>query len=128
MGQEKGKYTDARSSSAITFEICSGDHFFTAYAFDKCDFRHREKLFGLVLVGVMVPPAVLTLPLYLLASSFGVVNTMGTVFVPSLPNPFGVYLGRISGADHVPGEVLETAGMDGAGELGSRCECWAPGS
>jgi len=33
----------------------------TGYAFDKYDFRHKEKLFGLVLVGVMVPPTVLAL-------------------------------------------------------------------
>ncbi|GAA4888046.1 hypothetical protein GCM10023237_01590 [Streptomyces coeruleoprunus] len=29
------------------------------YAFDKYRFRHKEKLFGLVLAGVMVPPTVL---------------------------------------------------------------------
>ena len=45
------------------------------YAFDKYEFRHKEKFFGLVLTGVMVPPTVLALPLYLVASGIGLVNT-----------------------------------------------------
>ncbi|MGW0732297.1 carbohydrate ABC transporter permease [Streptomyces sp. NPDC002851] len=87
------------------------------YAFDKYRFRHKEKLFGLVLAAVMVPQTVLALPLYLIASRTGVVNTVWAVFVPVLFNPFGVYLGRIFSQGYVPNEVLEAARVDGAGEL-----------
>ncbi|WP_189929847.1 carbohydrate ABC transporter permease [Streptomyces sulfonofaciens] len=87
------------------------------YAFDKYRFRHKEKLFGLVLAAVMVPQTVLALPLYLMASGTGVVNTFWAVFVPVLFNPFGVYLGRIFSQGYVPDEVLEAARVDGAGEL-----------
>jgi multiple sugar transport system permease protein len=87
------------------------------YAFDKYQFRHKEKLFGLVLAGVMVPQTVLALPLYLMASGTGLVNTVWAVFIPVLFNPFGVYLGRVFSQGYVPGEVLEAARMDGAGEL-----------
>jgi multiple sugar transport system permease protein len=88
------------------------------YAFDKYRFRHKEKLFGLVLAAVMVPQTVLALPLYLMASGAGLVNTFWAVFVPVLFNPFGVYLGRIFSQGYVPDEVLEAARMDGASELG----------
>ncbi|MCO1576820.1 carbohydrate ABC transporter permease [Crossiella sp. SN42] len=87
------------------------------YAFDKYVFRHKEKLFGLVLAAVMVPQTVLALPLYLMASATGLVNTFWAVFIPVLFNPFGVYLGRIFSQGYVPGEVLEAARIDGAGEL-----------
>ncbi|NGO71514.1 ABC transporter permease subunit [Streptomyces boncukensis] len=87
------------------------------YAFDKYRFRHKEKLFGLVLAGVMVPPTVLALPLYLMASEAGMVNTFWAVFIPVLFNPFGVYLGRIFSQGYVPNEVLEASRVDGAGEL-----------
>ncbi|MFE5025720.1 carbohydrate ABC transporter permease [Streptomyces sp. NPDC056656] len=87
------------------------------YAFDKYRFRHKEKLFGMVLAAVMVPQTVLALPLYLLASATGVVNTFWSVFVPVLFNPFDVYLGRIFAQGYVPNEVLEAARVDGAGEL-----------
>ncbi|GGN03180.1 sugar ABC transporter permease [Lentzea pudingi] len=87
------------------------------YAFDKYSFRHKEKLFGLVLAAVMVPQTVLALPLYLMASEAGLVNTFWAVFIPALFNPFGVYLGRIFAQGYVPDEVLEAARIDGAGDL-----------
>ncbi|WP_329042084.1 carbohydrate ABC transporter permease [Streptomyces sp. NBC_00178] len=87
------------------------------YAFDKYRFAHKEKLFGMVLAAVMVPQTVLALPLYLMASGAGLVNTFWAVFIPVLFNPFGVYLGRIFSQGYVPDEVLEAARMDGAGEL-----------
>ncbi|WP_155054234.1 carbohydrate ABC transporter permease [Streptomyces blattellae] len=87
------------------------------YAFDKYDFPHKEKLFGLVLTGVMVPPTVLALPLYLVASGVGLVNTFWAVFIPVLFNPFGVYLARLLSSGYVPTEVLEASRVDGAGEL-----------
>ncbi|MBO0913152.1 carbohydrate ABC transporter permease [Streptomyces laculatispora] len=87
------------------------------YAFDKYRFAHKEKLFGLVLAAVMVPQTVLALPLYLMASGTGLVNTFWSVFIPVLFNPFGVYLGRIFSQGYVPDEVLEAARVDGAGEL-----------
>ena len=89
------------------------------YAFDKYSFRHKEKLFGLVLAAVMVPQTVLALPLYLMASGTGLVNTFWAVFIPALFNPFGVYLGRIFSQGYVPDEVLEAARIDGAGDLGT---------
>jgi multiple sugar transport system permease protein len=89
------------------------------YAFDKYAFRHKEKLFGLVLAAVMVPQTVLALPLYLMASEAGLVNTFWAVFIPALFNPFGVYLGRIFSQGYVPDEVLEAARIDGAGDLGT---------
>lgn len=85
------------------------------YAFDKYRFRHKEKLFGLVLAAVMIPQTVLALPLYLMASEAGLVNTFWSVFIPVLFNPFGVYLGRIFSRGYVPDEVLEAAAWTAPG-------------
>lgn len=87
------------------------------YAFDKYRFRGKEKLFALVLLGVLLPSTALTLPLYLLAVETGTVNTYWAVLIPALVNPFGVYLSRIFSAGYIPDEVLEAARIDGAGEL-----------
>ncbi|MFF9455799.1 carbohydrate ABC transporter permease [Streptomyces flaveolus] len=87
------------------------------YAFHVYRFPAKEKLFGLVLLGVLVPTTALALPMYLLASKVGIVNSFWAVFLPSLVNPFGVYLARVFCAGYVPGEVLEASRMDGAGEL-----------
>lgn len=87
------------------------------YAFDKYEFRGKEKLFGLVLMGVLVPTTALALPMYLMASKTGVVNTYWSVLIPVLVNPFGVYLARVFCTGYIPGEALEAARIDGAGEL-----------
>ncbi|MFW3464185.1 carbohydrate ABC transporter permease [Streptomyces microflavus] len=87
------------------------------YAFDKYAFRGKEKLFGVVLVGVLIPSTVVQLPLYLMASELGLVDTYWAVLIPSLVNPFGVYLARVFSEGYVPDEVLEAARVDGAGEL-----------
>ncbi|MFE0734080.1 carbohydrate ABC transporter permease [Streptomyces sp. NPDC058855] len=87
------------------------------YAFHVHDFRGKEKLFGLVLMGVLVPTTALALPMYLLASEVGIVNTYAAVLLPVLVNPFGVYLSRVFCAGYIPDEALEAARIDGAGEL-----------
>ncbi|MGY0021612.1 carbohydrate ABC transporter permease [Streptomyces sp. cg35] len=87
------------------------------YAFEKYEFAGKRQLFALVLVSVMVPATVLALPLYLMVSGVHLANTVWSVFVPVLFNPFGVYLGRLFAASYVPGEVLEAARVDGADEL-----------
>ncbi|MCZ0985129.1 carbohydrate ABC transporter permease [Streptomyces diastatochromogenes] len=99
--------------SAASTLICVA----TGYAFDKYDFRGKEKLFGLVLGGVLVPSTVIQLPMYLLAGKAGIVNTYWALLLPALVNPFGVYLARVFSEGYVPAEVLEAARVDGAGEL-----------
>ncbi|MFB8084314.1 carbohydrate ABC transporter permease [Streptomyces sp. NPDC055992] len=97
--------------------VCSLICVAAGYAFDKYEFRGKEKLFGLVLLGVLVPTTALALPMYLLASKIGIVNTYWSVLIPVLVNPFGVYLARVFSAGYIPAEALEAARIDGAGEL-----------
>ncbi|MFE5243932.1 carbohydrate ABC transporter permease [Streptomyces sp. NPDC056627] len=87
------------------------------YAFDKYDWWGKEKLYGLVLLGILVPHTVISLPMYLMASEVGLVNSYWSVLIPGLVNPFGVYLARVFAESYVPGETLEAARLDGAGEL-----------
>ncbi len=55
----------------------------------------QEKLFGLVLLGVLVPSAVLVLLQYLLAGKAAPTTPTGPSWFPLLVNPFGVYLARV---------------------------------
>ena len=87
------------------------------YALAKYRFRGRELLFNVVLSGVLVPATALALPLFLLFSKVDATNTFGAVFLPSLVNPFGVYLARIYAGAGVPDELLEAARIDGSGEI-----------
>lgn len=87
------------------------------YALAKYRFPGRETLFNVVLSGVLVPATALALPLFLIFSKVEATNTFWSVFLPSLVNPFGVYLARIYATASVPEELLEAARLDGAGEV-----------
>jgi len=86
------------------------------YALAKYRFRGREAIFGMIMAGIVVPQTVLTLPLFLLVSALGLVDTYWAVLLPSLVTPFGVYLSRIYADASVPDELLEAGRLDGSGE------------
>ncbi|HVK24536.1 MAG TPA: carbohydrate ABC transporter permease [Actinokineospora sp.] len=86
------------------------------YVFAKLPFRGSGALFGVVLASILLPTSLLVMPLYLLFSSLGLINTMWAVIIPSLASPFGVFLARIAAQESVPDELLEAARIDGAGE------------
>ena len=87
------------------------------FALAKYQFPGRELVFKIILAGVLIPGTALALPLFLLFSRVGLTDTYWAVLLPSVVNPFGVYLCRIYAASAVPDSLLESARIDGAGEL-----------
>ena len=86
------------------------------YALAKYNFRGRNVIFGVILGSVLVPTTALALPLYLLLQAVGLTNTYWAILLPSVANPFGVYLARIYAQAAVPDEILDAARVDGARE------------
>jgi multiple sugar transport system permease protein len=87
------------------------------YALAKYHFRGRNLIFSVILGSILVPATTLALPLYLMMSAVGFTNTIWAVLLPSLVNPFGVYLARIYATASVPDELMEAGRIDGAGEF-----------
>ncbi|HEY8913501.1 carbohydrate ABC transporter permease [Lacisediminihabitans sp.] len=87
------------------------------YGFAKYRFRGRNLSFAILLGSVMVPLTALVIPTFVLLSGLGLTDTIWAVILPSLLNPFGVYLMRVYAADAVPDELLDAARVDGAGEF-----------
>jgi multiple sugar transport system permease protein len=56
------------------------------------------------------------LPLFLLLKYAGLVNTYAAVILPAMASVFGIFLVR-QYTRSIPGELLEAARVDGAGEL-----------
>ena len=86
------------------------------YALAKYTFRGRSAIFYSFLAGILIPGIVLSVPQYLLLSSFGLTGTQLSVLLPSIVSPFGIYLCRVFAMSAVPQETLEAARIDGAGE------------
>ncbi|MEV4702362.1 carbohydrate ABC transporter permease [Actinoplanes sp. NPDC049316] len=86
------------------------------FALAKYAFPGKSVVFNMILAGVLVPGVILAVPQYLLLAKVGMTNTYWAVLLPSVISPYGIYLCRIFAAAAVPGEVLEAARMDGAGD------------
>lgn len=86
------------------------------YAFAKLRFRGRDRMFGLLLIALVIPPQVGMLPLFLLMKQLHLVNTYWGAIIPSLATVFGIFLIRQFMLS-VPQELLEAARIDGASEL-----------
>ena len=87
------------------------------YGFAKFKFRGRRLFFSVLLGSVMVPLTALVIPTFVLLSELNLTDTIWAVILPSLLNPFGVYLMQVYATDAVPDELLEAARIDGAGEF-----------
>lgn len=86
------------------------------YAFAKFQFPGRDVLFVVVLATLMVPFQVRVIPLYVLASDLQLLNTYAGMVLPTLVDAFGVFLMRQYFMS-IPNELIESARVDGAGEL-----------
>ncbi|BCJ73777.1 ABC transporter permease [Catellatospora sp. IY07-71] len=87
------------------------------YALAKFDFPGKRAVFATVIGAVAVPGTALAVPTFLMFSKLGLTNTPWAVIIPSLISPFGLYLMWTYAAQAIPGELMEAARVDGAGEL-----------
>ncbi|MCZ4604252.1 carbohydrate ABC transporter permease [Streptomyces sp. Lzd4kr] len=88
-----------------------------AYAFARLRWRGREKVFGLFLAGLMVPPIFTLLPNFVLIKQLGLVDSLLGVALPTMfMTPFAVFFLR-QFFMNVPREVEEAALLDGAGKI-----------
>src|SRR5271166_3679011 len=102
----------ALSISTVTTLICA----LGGYAFAKYDFPAKKLLFNLIIATVTVPSTALVLPLFLMLNKLGLLNTMWGVILPSLVNPFGLYLMKTFWDSGFPNELIEASRLEGANE------------
>ena len=87
------------------------------YGLALFDFRGKKLFFNIILAGVLLPAVILAVPQYLLFAEAGLANTYWAVLLPSILNPYGIYIARIYAGASVPREMIEAARTDGAGEM-----------
>lgn len=107
------------NSVVVAVAVVAGNLLFCpmlAYALTKLDLPGRRPLFGLVMTMLMVPTVVTFIPLFVLVTKMGLINSYGALILPFLATPLGVFIMRqfISG---IPDSLLEAARLDGAGEF-----------
>lgn len=106
------------NSAVVALAITLGNLVFCSmlgYALAKLDFPGKRVIFVLVLATLMVPGVVTFVPLFVLVSNMGMVNTFPGLIFPFLAGPFGVFLMR-QFIQSLPDELIHAARVDGAGE------------
>jgi multiple sugar transport system permease protein len=88
----------------------------SAYAFSKKKFKAKEWLFRLNQAALMFVPAAVSIPRYLIIVNLGLNNNFLVHILPLLSMPVCLFLVK-QFVDQVPDSLIESARLDGAGEL-----------
>ena len=86
------------------------------YALAKKRFIGQALMFSLFVCAMALPKQVVLIPLLKEMSFLGLHDTLWAVILPTVGWPFGVFLMK-QFAEGIPGEMLEAARIDGAGEI-----------
>lgn len=86
-----------------------------AYAFSQYKFKGRNILFALTLITMMIPSQLVFLPLFILFSKLGLINTYASLILPFATSAFGIFMLRQT-FNQMPKELVEAAKMDKASE------------
>jgi multiple sugar transport system permease protein len=95
------------------------------YALAKIEFAGREKLFLLFVATIMVPAMVTLIPVYILLSNLGWVNTYKGLIAPMIANPLGIFLLR-QHFMNLPTALGDAAKIDGCNELQTFYKVYLP--
>lgn len=82
------------------------------YAFARFEFKHKEILFILILVSMMIPPQVNIVPLFFIMKQFHWIDTYWALIVPGLFGGFGVFMMR-QWFKSMPDDMESSAKIDG---------------
>lgn len=86
-----------------------------AYGLAIYEFRGRNAIMLMVIGTLMIPITVILVPVYLVVSSLGMVNSLWAVILPGAATPTGVFLLRQYMLT-IPRDLIEAARMDRASE------------
>lgn len=87
-----------------------------AYAFGRLTFPGRDRYFVIVLIALMIPVQVTIIPLFIMLSQWGWLNTFAGLIIPRAANAFGIFMLRQFFVG-LPKELDEAARMDGCSEF-----------
>jgi multiple sugar transport system permease protein len=102
------------AGTVLTLALCM----MSGYVFARLNFPLKNFLYMAVIALMMVPGILLLTPQYSLVQKYGMYNTWWALVLPWAAGGqiFGILLCRTSIAQ-LPGEMFESARMDGCGEL-----------
>ncbi len=108
------------NSTIVTGSVVLLNVFFCSlvgYSLAKFEYPGKNFVFVFIMSTVMIPFAVILIPLYLIVRSFGWINTYQGLILPFTMSAFGIFLMRQFILD-IPDDYIDAARIDGASEIG----------
>ncbi|MGB9789442.1 carbohydrate ABC transporter permease [Thermotoga caldifontis] len=87
------------------------------YALAKYQFRFKNYVSTFILSTLMIPLQVIMVPIYLVLSKLGMINTLWGLIIPPAATPTGIFLAQKYMISAIPDSVIESARIDGANEF-----------
>ena len=95
----------------FTLFVCS----IAGYGFELYHDRGKDKLFGILLLAMMVPAVATMVPLYGLVSKAKLLNSVWAFILPGISTPFMIMMFR-QNSRNFPPDIMEAARIDGLAE------------
>lgn len=90
---------------------------YCGYVLGKIMFKGQKIIFAIVLFTMMIPYLIMVIPLYDMINTFNWMDRYIAIIIPTVVSPFGVFMMRQYTLSSIPDELLEAAGIDGAGDF-----------
>ncbi|MBR1408152.1 MAG: carbohydrate ABC transporter permease [Clostridia bacterium] len=98
--------------TVVCLFVCS----LAGYGFELYHDKHKDRLFSILLLAMMVPQVATLIPLFMMVSKMKLLNTVWAFILPSISTPFMIMMFR-QNSRNFPVDVLEAARIDGESEL-----------
>lgn len=96
-----------------------------AFGFSRVAFRGSNFLFFMIVAGIVIPPQVLIVPLFIEMQALGLVDTYWGIILPQMAAPIAVFIFK-QFFDGIPHELEDAARVDGASRLRVYWQIWMP--
>ena len=101
----------ATVQTIFTLFICS----LAGYGFELYHDKHKDRLFGIILLAMMVPAVATMVPLFVLISKVKLLNSVWAFILPGISTPFMIMMFR-QNSRNFPPDIMEAARIDGLPE------------
>jgi len=89
-----------------------------AYSLSKLRYPGRELIFSVIVKSLMFNTTVTAIPSYIIMSSFGIIDSLWSIILPTFASTLSLYLIKQFIEQSIPDTMLEAAQIDGAGSWG----------
>lgn len=120
-GAMQNSFIYAVVQTVASLFICS----LAGFGFELYHDKGKDRLFGILLLAMMVPQVATMVPLFKMMSQLGLLNTVWGFILPSLSTPFLIMMFR-QNSRNFPLDLMQAARIDGLSEMGIFFRMYVP--